>query len=92
MDIAGRRLKDTVDWKTKGRADNKSGFSGLPGGIRSAEGKFINVGNTGQWWSTSGEIGTGPQAYSLRVIGSSVEAAYIKLDKENGLSIRCIKD
>jgi uncharacterized protein (TIGR02145 family) len=92
IDMAGRRLKDTVDWKVKDRADNKSGFSGLPGGIRTADGKFINVGISAQWWSTSGEIGAITQVYSLRVVGSSVEAAFIKLEKENGLSIRCIKD
>jgi uncharacterized protein (TIGR02145 family) len=92
VDIAGKRLKDTIDWKSNGKGDNRSGFSGLPGGVRLLQGKFSDIGAKGQWWSTSGEVGAGPQVYSLMLISSSVEARFIKLEKENGLSIRCIKD
>jgi uncharacterized protein (TIGR02145 family) len=92
IDMAGRRLKDTVDWKVKDRADNKSGFSALPGGIRAKDGKFSGLGNIAQYWSTSAQIGGGPGVYTLKLLGTTVEAAFTQLEKENGLSIRCLKD
>lgn len=92
IDIAGKRLKDKVGWKSNGKGDNQSGFAAKPGGLCDAKGKFTGLGNKGQWWSTSAEIGGGPLVYSLMLTSFSVEASFIKLEKENGLSVRCIKD
>lgn len=92
VDIAGVRLKDSIDWKSNGKGNNKSGFAGLPGGSRLVDGKFKDLGTKCQMWSASGEIGGGPQVYSLMLTSTSVEVSFIKLEKENGLSIRCIKD
>lgn len=91
VDIAGIRLKSTSGWKN-GNGNNISRFTALPGGYRTTEGSFKNLETLGQWWSTSGEIGGGPQVYSLKLVNYTVEAMYEKIEKGNGLSVRCFKN
>jgi uncharacterized protein (TIGR02145 family) len=92
VDIAGIKLKNTTGWNKKDLADNTSGFSAIPSGLRMADGGFDQISNTAQWWSTSGVIGSSKQVYSVMVSNSHVEIMYQKVDKETGLSVRLVKD
>jgi len=93
--VAGGKLKDvgTSCWQTPNLgASNESGFSGLPGGQRSSNGKFGNIGNIGSWWtSTKNQNNT---AWSISLFaytgGNAVYKYYQELNA--GLSVRCIKD
>ncbi|RPA70377.1 hypothetical protein EF405_03660 [Cyclobacteriaceae bacterium YHN15] len=72
-------------------ATNESGYSGLPGGLRTAQGSFENFGTGGVWW-TNNEFEL--DVFSAKVISliydnSSMGTGFTK--KATGLSIRCIK-
>jgi uncharacterized protein (TIGR02145 family) len=48
---AGYYLKSTTGWNDDGNGDNSIGFNCLPGGIRSTDGTFYNVGNNAYYWT-----------------------------------------
>jgi uncharacterized protein (TIGR02145 family) len=88
--------KDTrlVFGKTNsGNGSNSSGFLGLPGGGCGNFGSGYSAGHHGWWWSASEESGykafgqdlhNGAYGYDL-MIGFGYA-------KDNGLSVRCVKD
>jgi uncharacterized protein (TIGR02145 family) len=71
-------------------ASNSSGFSGLPGGYRTANGNFAEMGYNAYWWSAT-EVGTSLAWYR----GLIEENAYTiggYISKRSGFSIRCVRD
>ena len=62
------------------------GFAGLPGGYRNNDGTFGNIGNNGLWW--------GRTTYAwYRGLNYSNGTAYRNdTNKEDGLSVRCLRD
>jgi uncharacterized protein (TIGR02145 family) len=90
VDVAGGKLKSKSGWTQNG--DNISGFTGLPGGNRSQKGDFSGIKIKGQFWSSSEDMLIKDQAYSVMLIYSSIEALYIKANKGNGFSVRCVKN
>jgi len=92
VDVAGMKLKSTTGWKSK-NGTNNIGFSAVPGGIRNEKGDFKELGAKCQWWSNSEpvEVKKTNTIYSLMLNDFSVEVSYIKVSKDNGLSVRCIK-
>lgn len=93
VDVAGLKLKSTTGWKSK-KGTNTIGFSALPGGYRNESAEFKDLDTKGQWWSNSEpvEVKKTNLIYSLMLNDRSVEVSYLKMTKENGLSVRCIKD
>ncbi len=97
--IAGGKLKSTRTepdpqprWKLPNfGADNISNYSGLPGGSRTTAGTFIgDIGIAGKWWSSSEQSST--DAW-MRRLNYGLETAQISSnDKQNGYSVRCIRD
>lgn len=85
-DIAGNVLK-TQEWG----GTNSSGFSALPGGLRSSSyGDFCSVGYYGCWWSSSA-YGTVDACYRLLYsVNDSVYWSYNYL--RYGFSVRCLKN
>jgi len=73
-------------------ADNSSGFTGLPGGWRNNEstGVFWNLGESGEWWSSTDNAQTRPWSFSLHFSSSSLGSHYSYW--QSGLSVRCVKD
>jgi len=71
-------------------ATNESGFAGLPGAYRGTNGEFNRVGMTGLWWSATENNSKSAWA---RYLGDS-RGTLIRGDsnKENGLSVRCLRD
>jgi uncharacterized protein (TIGR02145 family) len=93
MDEIGGKLKSvkTNFWYPPNfGATNESGFSGLPGGFRSPDGKFYVECISGNWWSLNGYNISATYFLSLfydsATIGRSL--AYDKI----GLSVRCVRD
>jgi len=69
---------------------NISGFNGQPGGYRNMEGKFVNIGNSACWWSSTEDY-TYNAFYRYLYIsrGDLNKSSYIEF---SGISVRCIKD
>jgi uncharacterized protein (TIGR02145 family) len=69
---------------------NATGFTALPGGIRSYNGTCDGIGKEGNWWSSS-EFST-PSAW-FRSIYFSYGYVYREyIVKHNGYSVRCLRD
>jgi uncharacterized protein (TIGR02145 family) len=82
-------MKSTTGWLNGGNGTNRSGFSGLPGGIRGTG--FTFIGNYGFWWFSSEDIDITSQAY-YQSLNSSVFCLVDANSKFLGMSVRCVKD
>jgi len=93
VDVAGMKMKSKTGWKSK-NGTNNIGFEALPGGYRNEKGEFKELGSKGQWWANSEpvEVKKSNMIYSLMLNDHTTEVSYLKMNKANGLSIRCIKD
>lgn len=93
VDVAGTKLKSKTGWKSKNGTDN-IGFTALPGGYRNEKGEFKELEKKCQWWNNTEpvEVKKSNMIYSLMLNDNSYEVSYIKVKKETGLSVRCIKD
>jgi uncharacterized protein (TIGR02145 family) len=70
---------------------NKSGFTALPGGYRNDDdGKFIDAGNFGNWWTSS--IRNTSEAWRFNIGYRNNFVIYYYVNKKCGFSVRCIKD
>jgi uncharacterized protein (TIGR02145 family) len=91
---AGGKMKSrgTQYWASPNSgASNSSGFSGLPGGNREETGSFKSIKSFGFWWSSSDVDAKAARYYFLSKEIPSLFKAYYGL-KENGYSVRCVKD
>lgn len=70
---------------------NKSGFTGLPGGIRGSGGTFNNILKNGYWWSSTPSSTNGAGASNLDFDKISW-ILITNATKDRGYSVRCIKD
>jgi uncharacterized protein (TIGR02145 family) len=91
--VAGGKLKETgtSHWQDPNTgATNETGFSALPGGSRTTNGTFHDVGSNGYWWSST-VGGTGSAWYRLMYYDRSNVYRY---DSGNGdgFSVRCVRD
>ena len=69
---------------------NKSGFTALPGGYRSGYGTFGNIGNSGDWWSSTQYSPNGAWLRTLDYDNSAVYGG--GYSKDYGFSVRCLRD
>lgn len=93
-EIAGDKLKSigTQFWFPPNHGTNESGFSAMPGGLRSHDfGSYLSVRYFGYWWSSSPGIN---ENYGSRLLinYSDNNATLTSWFKKSGLSIRCIKN
>ncbi|MFA5403997.1 MAG: fibrobacter succinogenes major paralogous domain-containing protein [Ignavibacteria bacterium] len=87
---AGTKLKSSTGWIENYGGNNSSGFTALPGGYRTHDGYFSNMGKNAIFW-TSTEYNP-EQAWFRNVIGKIPDVYRPNYGKDFGLSIRCIKD
>lgn len=93
--VAGSKLKSTILWNSPNTgADNNSGFSALPGGYRSENGGFQNIGNKGYYWtkSPSDEYNMSESAYYANLNYNNTEVEYHLMTESAGFSVRCVND
>jgi uncharacterized protein (TIGR02145 family) len=87
---AGSKLKSALHWQgTKTEPTDSIGFTGQPGGFRNDDGSFNYKGFIGYWWTTK-EYDTYAYYYYLHYKRNSIFSTLSW--KQNGLSVRCIKD
>ncbi len=87
----GEKLKSTNGWYEDGNGTDEVGFSALPGGYRNNNGNFDKLEINGYWWSAT-EINS---SYAWnRFLSSFIDMVYRGdgSNKEDGFSIRCVRD
>jgi len=96
--IAGGALKSTATQPSLGGwnspntgATNSSGFTALPGGLRSDVGGFYDLTSSGFWWSSSVSSGSFARYRYLSSNGSNFDR-YYDLFRTFGFSVRCCRD
>jgi len=94
LGIAGGKMKETgiSHWNSPNyEADNSTGFTALPGGYRSYDnGKFWLIGSHGYWWSTTEYETSFAILYVLFYYNKEIYRNIYS--KNDGISVRCIKD
>ena len=92
-EFAGGKMKTKGSqyWNSPNiNATNDCEFSGISGGSRDNDGKFGRIGIRGIWWSSSEY--DADDANFLHLFYQSSFANRTTVNKQNGFSIRCIKD
>jgi len=88
--LAGDKLKSSGGWIDRGNERNQSGFNGLAAGYRHYSGKFGDIENDADWWTSTDYSPTNARRYHLSNEFDSSHRG--EGSKELGLSVRCIKD
>ncbi|MGG7036199.1 MAG: fibrobacter succinogenes major paralogous domain-containing protein, partial [Flavobacterium sp.] len=89
---AGGKLKaKNTLWEAPNTgATNSSGFTGLPGGYRDAQGNFYSIGYTGYWWCSTD---LNDEFAWFRSIDYYAKDSFSYYDyKKSGFSVRCVKN
>lgn len=73
------------------RCHKLSGYfiSALPGGNRNNNGTFNNLGNNGNWWSSTENNTSNAWNRNMNYNNSNVNR---NNNKQNGFSVRCVRD
>lgn len=95
--LAGGKMKTTglQYWYSPNQAaTNASGFSGLPSGILFAtyDGQFWDFGGSGYWWSSTENSSTDARFRNLDYDNGNAYSFSFGDGKQNGFSVRCLKD
>jgi uncharacterized protein (TIGR02145 family) len=86
-------MKSVTGWVSPNTgATNISGFSGLPGGIRSTNGTFFYILHYSFWWSSTEGNVYNEAAWGRQIISGSTNVNQSQFSKVNGVSIRCLRD
>ncbi len=91
--FAGGKLKETgtTHWNAPNTsADNSSGFTAVPGGLRFATGTYANIGSGCNLWTASEIYSTNLWYFSI-YYNYAVISSY-DANKKTGLSVRCLMD
>lgn len=90
-EVAGAKMKSADGWKGNGNGTNESGFSAIPCGFRTLEGKLKNDKGEGCLWWSANEDGIKMAYYSA--LGYTYSKLFRSSHfKRNGMSVRCLKD
>ena len=90
-EVAGGKMKSTKYWQSPNLgASNSSGFNGLPAGYRYSNGTFTAIGYNGYFWSSTENFTH--YAWNRFLDYSSLDAYRLDLYKQNGFSVRCVRD
>jgi len=91
--VSGGPLKEvgTVHWQSPNLgATNSTGFTALPGGARTYDGSFVNLGRYGYFWTSSMWV---QFYYYCHTLGYDYEYLFGTTRTQNyGFSVRCVKD
>ncbi|MEP7142312.1 MAG: fibrobacter succinogenes major paralogous domain-containing protein [Ferruginibacter sp.] len=89
--IAGGKMKSIVGWDAPNAgATNSSGFAGLPGGGRDANGMFYLIGIFGFWWSSTADSMPIARLRGLQNYNAVTQPSFA--DRGFGSSVRCVRD
>jgi uncharacterized protein (TIGR02145 family) len=89
VDQAAGKMKTTTGWYNNSLSTNESGFSALPGGDRSYDGRFDQMGSYGKWWSSTEN--NAQEASFIHIYDYNNSLYQNNYIKGNGFSVRCLK-
>ena len=92
-DTAGTKLKSTTGWNSSGNSVSGTdaySFSALPAGLRYNNGNYYGESYDADFWSST-EYGS-DGAYSMGLYYNYDDAYLYYNSKNNGFSVRCVKD
>jgi uncharacterized protein (TIGR02145 family) len=92
VSVAGKKLKASSGWNENGNGTDKYGFSALPGGYRYTDGNFNYVGNYGGWWTATATESDDHFAFYQHIFYNDDSMLNGYVNKEDGLSVRCVGD
>jgi uncharacterized protein (TIGR02145 family) len=84
---SGQGTVGNIDYPAK---RNNTGFTALPGGYRYDNSKYFGIGYYGTWWSSTEYNSTIAWSLDLHYTGS--DATLGGVAKQNGFSVRCLRD
>jgi uncharacterized protein (TIGR02145 family) len=88
----GEKMKEegTCHWvEPNTEATNSSGFTGLPGGYRNANGDFVDLKNSGSWWSiTPKSVTNENEAFAWGLVAGSSGIFKTTFSANLGFSVR----
>jgi uncharacterized protein (TIGR02145 family) len=94
----GNKMKSSSGWdwddfhNADGNGNNQSGFTALPGGMRTYEGGFADEGVWGYFWSATPDRDP-PTHYWIRyLVSDTEEVGKWGFQVKYGLSVRCVKN
>jgi uncharacterized protein (TIGR02145 family) len=92
--IAGGKMKShyTDFWDNPPDYAKSPIFMALPGGFRNSVSnkQFTNIDTAGYWWTYASKSDSGYSSIVLKASSTAIHSSYFS--KNDGLSIRCIKD
>ena len=86
----GSVLKALIGWNNGGGGTDDYDFSALPGGVRSYNGSFYDLGTRGEWWSATEQSGGYRHSRLLEYDNAAVTRNISS--KSYGFSVRCVRD
>ena len=93
---AGGKMKEAglSHWKDPNKgATNESGFTALPGGYRTAKGKYINFkNNLAYFWTSTAADDVNAWGYYLTYGEPIIYRYSMSFTKDMGFAVRCVKD
>lgn len=94
--VAGGKLKEigTTNWDSPNTgATNSIGFTALPSSNRSSKGVFGKIiGNNSVWWSATEDENNDKHTWCRSLYYDQIKLSRYSNNKNNGFSVRCIKD
>jgi uncharacterized protein (TIGR02145 family) len=91
--VTGDKIKSTSGWQNNDNGNNTSDFSGFPGGFRDNKGSFYYGGALGHWWSLEFlQLDETPYAWYRFLCSNEGYVFRSGGFKQNGYSVRCLKD
>jgi uncharacterized protein (TIGR02145 family) len=93
--VAGGKLKSMSTapsglWTSPNTgASNSSGFTALPAGQRKPTGEYLEIGQSGNWWSSGTQNNAKPRSLSST---SAASVTVSPVNRTSGYSIRCVAD
>ncbi len=73
------------------KSNNRTGFSGLPAGIRNSSGHFEGLASIACWWTCSMSSSQN-SVYTFQIQSDKSNSIFVNQNKNSGFAIRCIKN
>lgn len=87
---AGTALKSTSGWSSSGNGTDAFGFSALPAGLRNYGGVYYDEGGYAYFWSSTENDSL--NAYYMHLYYHYDYTSLDDFNKDDGFSVRCLKD
>jgi|GEM_PF-2483501 len=87
--VANPKMRSSTGWSPNS-GNNSSGFTALPGGLFGTNGQYSGLGDQAYFWSATQYDAT--SAFTLQLYNGLDELFDYPVDKNAGMSCRCVKD